>query len=433
MHPRLLYPRQRQVQPPRAALRDTPEAPARLILHLFTLLAFASLAEALLSLKRGADWLALFRKHRDLPAANPDIPTTLIVPFRGVDTGMEENLRAFFRLDYRDLEILLVTGDSADASVPLLERLRADHPKITSKLLFAGAARSRGQKVHNLLHALGHVRNESRVVAFADSDGRPAQNWLKHLVGGLADPRVGVTTGYRWYVPRRGNAASVLRSIWNASIATLLDERAPAFAWGGAMALRKETLERARIAGYWEGALSDDYAVTRAVRDQGLLIRFEPRCLVFSHEDCGWRDLLGWSFRQLAITRVYQPGLWWRGWISELLGGVTFWCGLAVAGASALSGAGMGEAALLAGLILVAWGVRAAKGWLRLEAVETVFPAEGHLLRRYRAAYLLWGPLASLVTLLGLIRSALTRKLVWRGVRYRMVSPTQTVVTEGAP
>jgi ceramide glucosyltransferase len=391
-------------------------------------LAFASVAEALLSLKRGADWLALFRRHRDLPPGQSDVPATLIVPFRGLDPGLEENLRAIFRLDYHDLQILLVTDDSADASVPLLEKLRTEHPERGSKLLFAGRATARGQKVHNLLYALGHVRKESRVVAFADSDGRPERGWLRNLVAGLADPRVGVTTGYRWYVPQQGNSASVLRSIWNASIATLLDERAPAFAWGGAMALRGETLEQVRIAEYWDGALSDDYAVTRAVKDHGLLIRFEPRCLVFSHEDCNWRELLDWSFRQLAITRVYQPSLWRLAWLSELLGGVTFWGGLALAAATVLSGAALGQAALLAGLILVAWGARAAKGRLRLEAVDTLFPAEGRQLRRYQAAYLFWGPLASLLTLVGLVRSALTREIVWRGVRYRMVSPNETVV-----
>jgi len=399
-----------------------------LILHLFILLAFASVVEAVLSLKRGLAWLALFRKHRDRPAAQAEVPVTLIVPFRGLDPGLKENLRAIFQLDYPRLEILLVTGDSSDASVSLLEKLRTEHGEIVSKLLFAGPATGRGQKVHNLLHALRQVRGESQVVAFADSDARPRADWLRNLVSGLADSRVGVTTGYRWYLPMRGNTASVLRSIWNASIATLLDERAPAFAWGGAMALRRERLELARVAEYWEGALSDDYAVTRAVQDHGLLIRFEPRCLVFSHEDCGWRELLDWSFRQLAITRVYRPSLWRLAWISELLGAVSFWGGLAVTAASVVSGVSVGEAGLLAGLILVAWSVRAAKGELRLEAVETLFPSEGRELRRYWAAYLFSWPLVSLLTLVGLARSALTREIVWRGVRYRMVSARETVV-----
>jgi hypothetical protein len=384
--------------------------------------------EALLSLRRGVEWLALFRKHRDSPPSQPDVPATLIVPFRGVDPGLEENLRALFRLDYDDLEILLVTSDPADASVPLLEKLRAEHAGRDSRLLFAGVATRRSQKVHNLLHALSQARGRSRVIAFADSDGRPAGDWLKHLVSGLSDSRVGVTTGYRGYLPRRGNGASVLRSVWNSAIATLLDERAPAFAWGGAMALRRETVEQARIAQYWNGALSDDYAVTRAVRDHGLLIRFEPRSLVFSHEDCGWNELLEWSFRQLAITRVYQPRLWRLAWISELLGVVSFWGGLAVAAASFASGVSMAEAAILSGFILAAWGARAAKGHLRLAAVETLYPSEGRELRRYRVAHLFWWPLVSLLTLLGLTRSALTREIVWRGVRYRMVSARETMV-----
>jgi hypothetical protein len=149
---------------------------------------------------------------------------------------------------------------------------------------------------------------------------------------------------------------------------------------------------------------------------------------VFSHEDCGWSELLEWSFRQLAITRVYQPRLWGLAWISELLGVLSFWGGLVVAAASIASGVAMGEAAILGGLILAAWGARAAKGNLRLAAVETLYPNEGGELQRYRAAYLLGWPLVSLLTLLGLVRSALTREIVWRGVRYRMVSPRETKV-----
>ena len=45
-------------------------------------------------------------------------------------------------------------------------------------------------------------------------------------------------------------------------------------------------------------------------------------------------------------------------------------------------------------------------------------------------AYVLWGPLASLLSLLGLVRSVFKRDIEWRGIRYRMLSPEKTLVLE---
>ena len=173
-----------------------------MILQLSIALAFAALVEALSSLKRGADLLRFFESHRQLPPPISDAapPATLVVAFRGLDPGLAENLRAIFRLDYDDLEILLVTGDRADPCVPMLDEVVREHPEVRTAVLFAGRAKTRGQKVHNLLHAVANVRAESQVLAFADSDARPGRRWLRELVVGLDDPRVGATTGYRWYV-----------------------------------------------------------------------------------------------------------------------------------------------------------------------------------------------------------------------------------------
>lgn len=392
-----------------------------------------SLLEALYSLKGGFQYLRLFRKFEGRGPGAFAPPVTLVLPCKGVDPGLKENLSAYFELAYPDWQILLVTGDSSDPAVALLKEVSSLYPDVASRILFSGTTHRRSQKVHNLLHALDYLRDGDEVVVFGDSDIRPSKNWLRYLVAGLEDSEVGVSTGYRWYLPQAGNFASVLRSVWNAGTASMMNERDCYFAWGGAMAIRQEVFDRCEVHDAWKNALSDDYAISRAVHRHSLSICFQPPCLSFSHEDCSFRQLLAWSARQLSITRVYHPGLWGAALVSQILNSLVLWGGIVIllialgAGDFRLRGIYPALAALMGSTYLLG----CLKGWMRLRAVVTLFPQHAVALNRYRWAYVLWGPLASLVTLVGLARSLVSREIEWRGVRYRMVSPEKTIVLDG--
>lgn len=74
-----------------------------------------------------------------------------------------------------------------------------------------------------------------------------------------------------------------------------------------------------------------------------------------------------------------------------------------------------------------------ARSWAAAQRERDYDPDQtdvGARLRRWQWAYVGWGPLSGLLTLLALVRSGLSREIVWRGVRYRLVSPTETVVLE---
>jgi cellulose synthase/poly-beta-1,6-N-acetylglucosamine synthase-like glycosyltransferase len=389
-----------------------------------------SLFEALYSLKGGVDYLRLFQTSRRRTLGDFAPSATLILPFKGVDKGLQENLRAYFELDYPDLQILLVTGDSLDPCVPILETVREEYPEATSQILFAGKAQQRGQKVHNLLHAVGQLRDGDGVLAFGDSDIRPTANWLRDLIGTLEDPDVGVSTGFRWYLPQRGNFASVLRSVWNAGTASLMKEGDSFFAWGGAMAMRREVFQDCQVVNYWMNALSDDYAISRAIHDHSRTIRFQPRCLSFSHEDCRLHELLEWSGRQLSITHIYHPNLWRLAFLSQVLNSLTLWGGVAVLLTALWNTTLVPNRLLLAlaGVLATVYALGCLKGWIRLRAVTLLFPEHSRVLQEHRLAYTLWGPLASLLSLWGFIRSLWSRTIEWRGVRYRMVSARKTIV-----
>ncbi len=404
-----------------------------MILYWFLIsLAVLSLLEALYSLKEGFRHLRFFRRRQHDRPGDFAPPLTLVLPFRGIDPGLEENLRAYFALDYPDFQLLLVTDSSSDPSVPVLERSLRDHPDVQAKLLLAGRARNRSQKVQNLLYAIAFLREQDQVIAFGDSDIRPRQDWLRFLVAPLADPEVGASTGFRWYLPPDRSFTSILRSVWNAGISSLMKERDSLFAWGGAMALRREVFESSRVADYWAEALSDDFGLTQAVRNAGLPICFQPQCLSFSYENSTWKTLLEWTYRQLLITRLCAPKLSGIALAANLLNVLTIWGGgLFLILTATVGPAWLGESTfLLAFLWASVYSMGCLKGGLRLKAVTLLFGEEALQMRKYRWAYIFWGPLASLLSLQGMVRALFTRTIEWRGIRYRMIAPNRAIVID---
>ena len=340
---------------------------------------------------------------------------TLIVPCCGDEEGLEANLEALFGQRYPRFRIRLVVERRDDGAVSLIERVRERYPD-RSALVFAGPARGRGQKVHNLLAALD-VAPPSDVLAFADSDGRPEPTWLRQLVAPLGEPQVGVASSYRFYRPRPAGLATLLRSTWNLSVA-LLGDRDRNFAWGGSMAIRREVFERAGVRPAWLGAVSDDYALTHAIRRAGLRVAFVPGCLVGSEGAIGVRELLAWSARQISITRVYWPAVFRLAAASNLCSTSFLVLAPLVGGAFPL--------ALVASVLLLS----GTSGGLRALALGRLAPRWRRDTRRFLWAYVVMAPLASFVTAAGVVRALVSRRIEWRGRMYEMRSPSETVILE---
>jgi ceramide glucosyltransferase len=353
--------------------------------------------------------------------------SVVIVPCKGLEHDFEENVRALFAQDYRDYEIIFVTESENDPAYPVLARLIKNYSRRPGWLVVAGEAKGRGQKVHNLLAAvdmLNSIDRRAEVLVFADSDARLSKHWLSELVAPLGDKRIGATTGFRWYVPVHGGFGSLLLSVWNSSALSLLGERS-SFAWGGSMAIRRESFDRLNIKQAWQGALSDDYALSAAIHGARQRIKFVPYCLVASHADATMAELLEFSTRQMRITRIYAPRIWQLASISHCLYNLTFWGGLVWLIAAAFLGKlSFVLAALLTGVFLLG----ATTGWTRAVVATQLLVSNRAKIQKLWWAYVLLGPIVSLLYMYNVFASAWSNRIVWRGINYEMTSPSETLI-----
>lgn len=366
------------------------------------------------SLMGGFRFAAYVRREtaRPLPDFQPFV--SVIAPCRGLEPGLAENLRPLLEQDYPRYEVLFVFDRADDPAAGLVSHGFSQ----IARTIIAGPATDSGQKVHNLRVAAAEVDPKSEVLVFVDTDARPAKDWLRKLVAPLADETLGASSGYRWFIPEKGGIASRLRGVWNASIASALGaDTAKNFCWGGSTAIRRTTFEQLNVSDRWRGTVSDDFTITRVLKEAKLAIHFTPNCLVASVGDCGWRELFEFTTRQIKITRVYASHLWLPLLLGSALFVLAFFGGLILIGVYPRS-----PAAYILTLIIFTLG--AAKSFIRFRAVSTVLRTS----RRDLLAHVLLWPFASLLYLYNCIVAGFSRRIEWRGITYELKSPSEAVI-----
>jgi ceramide glucosyltransferase len=387
-----------------------------------------SLAGALLVLQSawalvdGFRFLNLVRRRRGSPPGDYAPFATVVIPCKGVDAGTDANLDRFLNQDYPDYQVVFAVataGDSAYQNLHARMDMAVESGAVSkpqTSLVVAGVSDGRGEKVNNLLHGVEAANQATQVLVFADIDARPSLDWLRSLVAPLADPQITVSTGFRWYLPGEG-FVSRLRAAWDTSIATMMGEHDHNFAWGGSMAIRTVDFHKLEIAErYWANTVSDDYALTRAVREAGGKIAFEPRCLVASREESSLREFLCWSTRQIIITRVYAAHLWKLGLATYL-----FYCGTLMLGLMALAmpATTLFQRVAVAVTLLLVVLLGAGKGYIRSRVARELFPTE---IGSRASCYWQLSPLVPWIMLWNFVVAGFTRRIEWRGTEYELVS-----------
>ena len=376
------------------------------------------------------------------------LKTVLIVPCKGLDSAFHKNITSLFNQDYENYLLWFVVTEKSDPAYDELCKLKNQLSQSSKahevKIFLAGKVGdcnkqtndneqptkyACSQKIHNLLYCYERIGDDIDALAFADSDICVRTDWLSHLVWHLRLSKTGATTGYRLFVPARNNPATLALSAVNAKVAQLLGNTSFNQAWGGSMAIRVDTFRKIGLDKIWPKTISDDLSLSHAVKKAGKKIEFVPACLVASYESNTWQGLFEFARRQFVITRVSAPLTWLFGLISTLYSILGLWAGSALAIYAALKPSITDyKLLILVAVPLFFFIEQLFSAILRQKMISKVLQKDWANLKLACAADILFFWLWSLLLLFFIISSAFGRTICWRGIRYKMLGPTETIV-----
>jgi ceramide glucosyltransferase len=244
------------------------------------------------------------------PAEDVASPISVLKPVRGLDPGAYENFASFCRQDYPEFEILFAVNDAEDPVVPIVQKLIADFPGRSIRLIVVAERLGPNTKVSNLCRLVREARHDLLVIT--DSDVRVEPGYLRSVAAMFRDPGVGgVTALYRGqdnlqFVAAMDCVGSSAAFCGAALVARELEGLK--FMMGSTMATTKQRL--AEIGGF-EAMVdlhSDDYELGRRIAARGYRIELLPKpvWMAFPSQTLGayFRHELRWA---VGIRNI-RPG-----------------------------------------------------------------------------------------------------------------------------
>ncbi len=398
------------------------------MLQLFYILVAQQILQGIYSLWKGFEWLGMVQRRLATHAGFYNPKVALICPCKGVDAGLEATLMCLTHFEYPNYEVFFVVASNSDPAIRLIERIRASSPRQIN-VVIAGAPQGCGEKVNNLAKVVAQLDESFEVIVFTDADTLPSRGWLTKLIAPLSSESIGASTTYRWLIPShakmKSDLASALGSVWNASIATMLGAHAHNFCWGGGTAIRRMTFHAIGAENFWRGAVSDDLALTNALRNSNMPIVFVPECIAPTPYAATFGELIEFTNRQIILTRVYAPTIWTSGAIAHSSYVIT----LVAASAILLRTFVAGDPWLLMALLVLAIPLLSAmKGALRTIAIIELLPEWKMKMREWSWIWTVLTPVVTFLFLGNFCVSLATRQIRWRGLCYRLISMNQTEI-----
>ena len=203
-------------------------------------------------------------------------PVSILKPLKGTDPDIYESFRSHCLQDYPEYEIIFGVSDSADPVVESVQQLQREFPDRTIRLVVSPNQLGPNVKVSNLEQMLSSAIFEHLIVN--DSDIRVQPDYLRRVIGPLADERVGmVTCLYRGVAANtfgsRLEALGISTDFCPGVLVARQLEDGIRFGLGSTLAFRRSDLER--IGGFRAivDYLADDYELGRRIAGLGLQVQ----------------------------------------------------------------------------------------------------------------------------------------------------------------
>ncbi len=348
---------------------------------------------------------AAFRRNKKTPGFGGDARVSVIVPLRGDDPGLRENLTSLLgQKGIGEHEVLLCVEDRADAAAAVAEALVRSAPGGRARLVTSGPAGEELGKLHNLKAGVRAARGS--VLVLVDSDTRmPSSGYLAEFIAPLARPEVGCVTCYPAIRGGRDLGALLLAGMINLDLWGTFVVRAAwgggSFANGACMALRAETLPRCGGLERLSRRMLMDSRLAANIAALGLRVVVHREPVLIERDRVSLRELWVQSTRwHVAMYRGLRPWTWFAfGWLRSAL-------------VLALAFVAFAPDSIAArGVLLGVLGIRAGQA-ARLRGTSRRVP---DIARR-----VLVQPLADLVGAAAWLHAMVQPHVQWRSRRYRV-------------
>ncbi len=352
------------------------------------------------------------------PCPRFTLRTCIVMACKGDEPELEKHVEAILNQDYPNYRTIVVTDNVEDPAYSIINAILSRHAGEDAQLYNSNDYPNASGKVAALLTAIEKDAKTSEAFAFVDSDASIPRGWLADLVAPLADDSVGATTGFRWYFPLRGGFWSHVESAWNAAGTNLMFNERYNFPWGGAMAIRTETLNAIDIQTVWKDAISDDLSLNSALKKHGYGTIFLPQCTVATHNRATGRSFFNWATRQIALTKAFNHALWRYGFAAYAFFSILMILALGCLAAGVLSSPNwfIPSALLFAPSIVGIF-----RSSQRITTFKRAMPEYAQKFEKNRMADSIASLIVPWIMTYCIIKSARMNEIEWRGRKYKLV------------
>lgn len=255
-------------------------------------------------------FLWTLRTHRRNSLPDEQLPkTAVILCLRGSDPFLANCLESLLQQNYPQYDLKIIIDHREDPAWKIATETIASLSATNVQISPLSIRRYNcSLKCSSIVQAVSELDESYKIVAFVDADAVVHPNWLRELVSPLADPKVGATTGNRWYLPTGKYWGSLVRYFWNSSAVVQMSlYRIP---WGGSLALKTEVIHETELLERWARSYTDDTMIRRVLANYGFKVKFVPSLLILNREECDLPRLFDWTKRQMLSSRLYHPQ-WW--------------------------------------------------------------------------------------------------------------------------
>jgi ceramide glucosyltransferase len=241
--------------------------------------------------------------------ADDQPPVTLLVPLRGAEPLLEENLRAFAEQNYSEMQLVLGVAHGDDPALPIARAVQAAYPDRAIDIDVGEVATSRNPKLANVLSMMRLVRNTTLILA--DSDTRVDADYVRAVTAPLRDPATGAVTALFAGVPTDTFASKIGAMFMNEQFipSALVDRLFGPLrhCFGPTNAFRAAVLQS--IGGFEALAphLADDFMLGKFISQRGMRVVISKYVIRTMVSDATLAELWQHELRWHRTIRGLQP------------------------------------------------------------------------------------------------------------------------------